>query len=387
MQFTPGSPLDPSTEPADPTADWTITAYLSYYTEPDTTAENIEPDYDNMKTASVSVTVPHDRETPATVEVTTEPPETTVTTPEVTTPPPETTTTTAPPPETTTTTAPPVVETEVTTVVDETTFIVTEEEITYPDPYISNQTTTSITKMVYGCEFTVSIDKEKYEPGDTVNVVVTLENKRKSNIKFKGYTLPSDIDFKVNGDEMSYIDSTGMGPPEYTLPSGEKRTAEYTYKTKDAKIAGVWTVETEIRIYINEKWYTETTAIEIPHDGIDPDAFSPIGMSNPFTGEIYLDEFGNSGEILIIMEHDTSVNWDEYINSEYLGLEIEKAEAWSTKEQIQKYVSTNSEYKAFVTIYIKDKSSEALIEATNKLYALDLENDFISYACPECAKY
>lgn len=115
VQFTPGSPLDSSTAPADPDSDWTITAYLSYYTDPDTTSEDAEPDFENMKTASVSVVVPHDRETPATVEVTTDPPETTVTTPEITTPPSETTTTTPPPPETTTTMAPPVAETAKTT--------------------------------------------------------------------------------------------------------------------------------------------------------------------------------------------------------------------------------------------------------------------------------
>lgn len=127
VQFTPGAPLDQSF-PADPASDWTVTAYLSYYPDPDTTEEDTEPDYDNMKTASVSVEVPHDRETPSTVEVTTEIPETTVTTPEVTAPPPETTTTTAPPPEATTTTAPPAVETEVTTVAEETTSVGPETE-------------------------------------------------------------------------------------------------------------------------------------------------------------------------------------------------------------------------------------------------------------------
>ncbi len=141
------------------------------------------------------------------------------------------------------------------------------EYVAYPDPYISAETATTVTKTLFGCEYTVTIDKAKYEHGDTVNAVVTLANKGKAIIYLTGKHMYHALDFvSFRVDGIGTI-VTG-GPGRVTVPVKPGETLSYTvkYDTSEAKLTGEWSIKSEIEYTVYGKEYNESIEIEVSHD-------------------------------------------------------------------------------------------------------------------------
>lgn len=349
----------------------------------------------------------------------TTPAETTAPAPETTTPPPAvqpavtaTTTTTAPEPvaengnnkETTNTTTK---EPSVTTTRKP---VTTTQKVTYPDPYISNETATSVTRTFYGCDYTLSVDKAKCEPGDIITVTVTLENKGQSRIdlydyyysydRYNGITHKNFLDrvaFKVSG--FGAFDYSGEGYTKRT-PLMPGKTMSYTTKidTTDADVRSSWAVCSEIYFTVDGEMKYQYNSLQIEHDGCVNWPSFVDGMYNPFDHSEYENMFKGNGEIVITFSPEASGYWEKYLGPEYFGYYGILDPGSDSPEYSSKYDPYEIEEITIhedtdgpgvtVSIFLKDKDEMNVNSAVSFLHQISEENDgAIVHAYPVEANY
>ncbi|MBE6708819.1 MAG: hypothetical protein E7578_06215 [Ruminococcaceae bacterium] len=193
-----------------------------------------------------------------------------------------------------------------------------DEAAVYPESYISKQTTTSVTKTVFGCEYTITIDKPKYEMGDTVKVKVSFENKGKTLIYLGGqhmYDVLDYVSFLVNGKGTFEVGGPPIESTELVAP-GDSHSYTVEFDTSEAKLTGVWSVKSRIEFYAYGEKQTESVEIEVPHDGADPtitenEALSAVAKKHGVTVEYLCErEFGVRGadiECSLVSKGDKSI--------------------------------------------------------------------------------
>ncbi len=193
-----------------------------------------------------------------------------------------------------------------------------DEAAEYPESYISKQTATSVTKTVFGCEYTVTIDKPKYEKGDTVKVEVSFENKGKTLIYLGGqhmYDVLDYVSFLVNGKGTYVVGGPPIDSMELIIP-GSSHSYTVEFDTSEAKLTGVWSVKPRIEFYAYGEKYTESVEIEVPHDGVDPtitedEALAAVAKEHGVTVEYLRErEFGARGadmECSLVVVDDKSI--------------------------------------------------------------------------------
>jgi len=141
-----------------------------------------------------------------------------------------------------------------------------EKFVSYPEPSITGQTVKSVTKTMFGCEYTVSLNKTKYMKGENITVVVTLENKGETTMYFKGENENHVLD-DVSFDEGGIVI---VGKGDWEEPIGSLRPGEtisYTVKFHSGKadISNPWTITASLDFAVYGTHYTENIQINVPH--------------------------------------------------------------------------------------------------------------------------
>lgn len=286
----------------------------------------------------------------------------------------------------------------------------TTEKVTYPDPYESNKTATSVTKTFYGCNYTLSVDKAKCEPGDIITVTVSLENKGQSRIdlydyyysydRWNGVTHKNFLDrvaFKVAG--IGAYDYSGEGYTKRTsLMPGE--TMSYTTKidTTDAYVKSSWAVVSEIYFAVDGEMYCQNNSLLIEHDGCVNWPSDVDIMYNPFDNTRYENAFKGNGEIVITFSPEASKYWEKYLGPEYFGyyglddpgsdspVYFPQFDPYEI-EEIKLHEDTTGQCVT-VSIFLKDKDEFNVNNAIGFLHLISKENDgAIVHAYPVQANY
>lgn len=250
----------------------------------------------------------------------------------------------------------------------------------YPEPYISNVRMNSVTMVLYGCEYTLVVDKNSYKAGDAITLTVTLANKGQSRLSFKD-------EF---GTRKSFLDDIYVSPiwgsvggeegysNRATLLPGDTWTHTVTLDSTGWHEGSAWKLTGRLGFYVNGRYQSEELSLAVCHEGMANTA----GIYNPFACETYGKWFRGNGEIVVDMNRDTTLNWEDYLNEDYLGLELVRVTSWNSKETEEKNFAANKNYKATVSLFLENKSYLSVINAMMKLYELDRECDFIYSASP-----
>ena len=284
--------------------------------------------------------------------------------------------------------------------------VTTTQKVTYPDPYIVEQTATSVTRRFYGCDYTLTVDKDKYAPGDIVNVTVTLANNGQEEIGLynkhdNGRTHKSLLDrvaFRVSG--LGPYDYSGAGvTSRMSLMPGESMTYTTRFDTTDADVSCSWKVYCEVNYIVNGKTLTQINTLVLDHDGCVDRKSAVKNYVNPFDKTEYDAMFKGTGEIVVVFDHYASYDWEKYLGPEYFGrykATVSGVDPFEIKEIVRRIdydteqilLENDPGYGATVKLVLTSNDERIVQRALEVLYDISKDNDdAIYHAYPQMADY
>jgi len=243
--------------------------------------------------------------------------------------------------------------------------------VRYPEPYISDVTLTSVTVKLWGCDYTVSVDKPLYRVGDIVRVTLTLTNNGDKKLDFVDEVTHKNFldSVKLYGN-WRLTAYSGEGPSKRaTLMPGDTWTYVANFDTTKLHPGIRWYLDARLTYYVDGKQMETEAGFAVCHEEMPYDM-----VTNPFRSEefgYYISDAGTKG-LYVIMENETGPNWEEYLNEEFLGFEIDRIERNENSEVLNDIM-----YPYQFSIFLKDTSNESMVTALYRMAELDKQTNFV----------